>query len=186
MIIEGLIYVVWGWILLAAVPALGYALHWTVMLPSTTAILMCHVAFVRTGSLTRGMLLALILGYLEDVHQGAPTGLLMFCHGVAFAGIYWVSARVSVHGLGGQILVSTLCVIVIDVTTWALLLGVADPLGLRIDAIHRSLWEARWHIVATALMAQPLWLVTNRMFSMVRIDRLMSGRGAKMSELLNG
>lgn len=171
MLFRTLAYLLLGWLLIAAVPALGYRFGVTVMLPATSAVLVTHLAFSREGPLPWGLAVALGLGYLEDLHQGAPMGTLSLAHGLAFLAMRLASARFALRGLMSWTLASTLTIAAIDLVTWGILMVLADRLDISRDGLVHGLWEARWHVLATALVAYPLWLGTDRLFAALRLDR---------------
>jgi hypothetical protein len=172
MLFRTLAYLLLGWILIAAVPALGYRFEITVMLPATTAVLITHLAFSREGSLPWGLAVATALGYLEDMHQGAPIGTLTLAYALTFLGLRWASARIALQGLLTWTLASVAAVVAVDLVTWATLMILAERLGILRDGLNHGLWEARWHVLATALVAYPLWLGVDRLFRALRLDRV--------------
>jgi hypothetical protein len=65
---------------------------------------------------------------------------------------------------------SCVAVILLDLLTWAVLWALAEPLGLRREAVTHALLAIRWHALATLLAAPPIWLFIDRTFGMLRID----------------
>ncbi len=185
MLFRTLAYILIGWLLLAAVPALGLKLGITVMLPSTTAVLLAHLAFSRQGSLPWALSVATTLGYLEDFHQGAPLGTLAFAHGLALVGLRWTAARIAVRGIFSRTMAALATVVVIDLVTWAILMLLADALGFSRDSLLQSLWLARWHILATVLVAHPVWVLVRWSFRILGVDQPppsdVAGRGRSLS-----
>jgi hypothetical protein len=58
----------------------------------------------------------------------------------------------------------------IDLLTWAILMALAEPLNLRREALASSLLDARWHALATLLVAPPLWALIERVFAVLRLE----------------
>lgn len=169
---RALAYLVIGWLFIAAVPGLARVLELTIMLPSTTAVVITHVAFSREEHGTPvGLALSIALGYLEDVHQGAPIGTLALAHGICFLVMRWFAARLALHGILTRSIAAMAAVIVIDLSTWAILFTLADSFGIERDALNHGLWQARWHALATFLCAHPVWLVVDAVLRVTRIDR---------------
>lgn len=169
---RALAYVLLGWLLIAAVPGLARVLELTIMLPSTTAVLITHVAFAREEHPTAvGLAIAIVLGYLEDVHQGAPVGTLALAHGLAFLAMRWVAARIALHGILSRSLAAAGTIALVDLATWAILFVLAQPLGIGREALGHALWQTRWHVLATLLVAHPVWLLIDSLFSLLRLDR---------------
>ena len=46
----------------------------------------------------------------------------------------------------------------------------ADAFTVDRDALVSAFWDVRWHALATALMAPPVWTLTDRFFAALRID----------------
>jgi hypothetical protein len=169
---RALTYLALGWLLLAAVPALAQVLGLSIMLPATTAVLVTHVAFAREEHSTpAGLAVALLLGYLEDLHQGAPVGTLALAHGLAFLAMRWLAARIALRGIASRAAASMLAVLLVDAATWATLFTIADSLGVRRSALSDALWQTRWHALATALAAHPVWMLVDRVLGWLRLDR---------------
>src|SRR5690606_28045300 len=98
MLFRALAYVALGWLLMAAVAGLGHVFELSVMLPSTTAVLLVHLAFAREGELPAKLAIVTVLGYLEDLHQGAPLGILILAHQLSFLALHWAAGRLALHG----------------------------------------------------------------------------------------
>lgn len=172
---RALAYVILGWLLIATVPGLARVLEITVMLPSTTAVLIAHIAFSRDEHPTPvGLAIAIILGYLEDVHQGAPVGTLALAHGLSFLAMRWFSARIAVHGVITRSIAALVAIALVDLATWAILFTLADSLGIQREALNHGLWQTRWHALATFLVAHPVWMLIDTLFSLLRLDRRLS------------
>ncbi|MEZ4453883.1 MAG: hypothetical protein R3B09_30785 [Nannocystaceae bacterium] len=146
-----------GWVLMAAVAGLGHAFALTIMLPSTTAILVCQVAFDRERSLPAGLAVAIILGYLEDLHQGLPTGTLSLSFGLVYLAFAWLSLRVQAEGTIVRAIAAGLACLAADLLTWAILVSLADPLDLSRPALQSGLRTLHWHALATMLAAPAVW-----------------------------
>ncbi len=171
MFFRGLAYVLLGWVTMAAVASVGHVLHLSVMLPSTTAVLLVHLAFAREGTLPAKLAIAAMLGYLEDLHQGAPLGTLMLAHQLAFLALHWASGRLALHGWVSRAAAALVAVALIDLATWATLMALAEPLRIPRDALMSALWQSRWHLLATFLVAHPIWRLTDTLLRSLRIDR---------------
>jgi cell shape-determining protein MreD len=148
-----LIYIALGWLLLAAVGGLGHTLGLTIMLPATSAALVAHVVFGRDLSLPAGLFVAVALGYLEDLHQGTPVGLLSLAYGLACCALVWSSRRLAVEGPVARALAAGVTAALIDLITFALLFAVRRRLGVEGGALVAGLIQARWHALATVLAA---------------------------------
>jgi cell shape-determining protein MreD len=168
--IRAFAYVVLGWLLLAVVGGLAEVLELTVMLPATSAVVITHVAFARSPSLPVGLAVGIALGYLEDLHQGAPVGTLTLAYGIAFLALRWFSGRFHIGGLTMRAMASLGAVILIDLLTLAILAALAEPLGLRREALWSSVSAARWHALATLLVAPPVWALLDRAFAVMRLE----------------
>jgi hypothetical protein len=171
MFFRGLAYVLFGWLAMAAVGSLGHVLHLSVMLPSTTAVLLVHLAFAREGTLPAKLAIAALLGYLEDLHQGAPLGTLMLAHQLTFLALHWASGRLALRGWVTRAGAALVAVALIDVATWATLMVLAEPLRIPRDALMTALWQSRWHLLATFLVAHPIWTLTDSLMRVLRLDR---------------
>ncbi len=169
--IRGLAYLVVGWLLIAIVGGLADVFMLTVMLPATSVVVMTHVAFSRAAPLPFGLALAIAFGYLEDLHQGAPVGTLTLAYALAYLGLSWASGRFHVGGWPTRMLSAFAAVVVVDLLTAGILLGLAGPLELRRDAMLNSLWDVRWHALATALVAPPVWTLFERLFTALKIQQ---------------
>lgn len=163
-----LIYIALGWLLLAAVGGLGHTLGLTIMLPATSAALIAHAVFAArpagpestdAPSLPAALLLAVALGYLEDMHQGTPAGLLSLAHGLACLALVWSRRRLSVEGPVARALAAGAAAALVDLVTFALLLAFRRPLGLDPAALVDGLVLARWHALATVLAAPAVFLL---------------------------
>ena len=68
-----------------------------------------------------GLAIAVTLGYLEDLHQGAPIGVLCMAHALGWLAIYAAARRFTLVGPGSKIMAASLMALGIDTLTWALL-----------------------------------------------------------------
>jgi hypothetical protein len=171
MLFRALAYIVLGWLLLAAVAGLGHVFELSIMLPSTTAVLLVHLAFSREGELPAKLAIATVLGYLEDLHQGGPLGTLILAHQLSFLALYWASGRLALHGWLSRAAAAMAAVAVIDLATWGILMVLAEPMRIPRDALMVSLWQARWHLLATFLVAHPVWLLTEWLLRRLRLEQ---------------
>jgi hypothetical protein len=170
MILRGFCYVVIGWMLVAIVGGLADVLSLTVMLPATSAVILAHVAFSRATTLPSLLAIAIALGYLEDLHQGAPTGTLTMAHALAALALAWAADRLAVTGWATRLLAVALAVILTDALGLAVLLVLADALGARVGAVMASATVLPWHGLATLLVAPSVWVLLDRTFSLLRLD----------------
>ena len=162
-------YLIFGWVLIAIVGGLADVLSLSVMLPATSAVVVTHVAFSRGSSLPAGLAVSIALGYLEDLHQGAPVGTLALAHGIAFLALRWASGRLHLGGWVLRSAAAVVAVVLIDLLTFGTLMLLSEPLGIRREALLIALTDARWHALATLLVASPTWSALERVFSVLRI-----------------
>lgn len=157
--LRALAYVLLGWLLLASVAGLGHSLGLTIMLPATSAVLLVRLAFTRALTLPLGLAVALALGYLEDLHQGTPTGTLCLAHGLAYLLTVWAATRIAVEGPIVRAVACGLLAGAVDLLTLAELLLLAEPLGIDTRALFSAVPAIRWHVLATILAAPAVgWL----------------------------
>jgi cell shape-determining protein MreD len=171
MFFRALAYIVLGWLLLAAVAGLGHVFELSIMLPSTTAVLLVHLAFSREGELPAKLAIATVLGYLEDLHQGGPLGTLILAHQLSFLALYWASGRLALHGWLSRAAAAMAAVGIVDLATWGTLMVLADPMRIPRDALMVSLWQARWHLLATFLVAHPVWRLVTWLLRRLRLEQ---------------
>lgn len=169
-----LIYIALGWLLLAAVGGLGHTLGLTIMLPATSAALVAHVVYGRQLSLPVAVFVAVTLGYLEDMHQGTPAGLLSLAHGVTCLALVWSSRRFAVEGPLARAIAAGVAAALVDLITFALLLAVRRRLGVDASALVAGLIQARWHALATVLAAPGVFFLAER--ALAGWDRLRGHR----------
>lgn len=146
-----------GWLLLAGVAGLGHSLGLTIMLPATSAVLLARTAFARELSLPLGLGVAIALGYLEDIHQATPIGVLCLAHGLAYLLMVWAATRIAVEGPVVRAFAAGLLACTIDLLTFAELMALAEPLGIDPGALLNALPALRWHALATFLAAPAVW-----------------------------
>lgn len=170
MFFRALAYIVLGWLLMAAVAGLGHVFALSVMLPSTTAVLLVHLAFSREGELPAKLAVATALGYLEDLHQGAPLGTLILAHQLAFLALHYASGRLALHGWFSRAIAAVAAIGIVDLATWGTLMALAEPMRIQRDALMVGLWQARWHLLATFLVAHPVWLLTDWLLRKLRLQ----------------
>lgn len=170
-----LAYVIIGWLLIAALGAAAHVFGLTVMLPSSSAVLVAHAAFSGGSTAPIGLAVAICLGYLEDLHFGAPVGTLSLAHGLAFLVMHWAAGRVDLRGWGMRAVACTFATAVIDLATWAILMALADALGARREALTVALLDVKWHAFATLLVAPPLWGGMSALFRVLRLRPAPTG-----------
>ncbi len=169
-----LIYIVLGWLLLALVGAVGHVAGLTIMLPATSAALVAHAVFSRELSLPSAVLVAVSLGYLEDMHQGTPAGLLSLVHGLACLLLFGASQRFAVEGAVARALAAGVAAVLVDLLTFGLLFALRRRLGLELDPLLAGLLLARWHALATVLAAPAVFLLVE--LALGGWDRLLGRR----------
>jgi hypothetical protein len=170
MLFRALAYIALGWLLIAAVAGLGHVFELSVMLPSTTAVLLVHLAFSREGELPAKLAIVTVLGYLEDLHQGAPLGILILAHQLSFLALHWAAGRLALHGWLSRAAAALVAVGFVDLSTFGTLMVLAEPMRIPRDALIESLWQSRWHLLATFLVAHPVWVLTEWLFRRLRLD----------------
>lgn len=168
------IYTALGWLLLAAVGGLGHAFGLTVMLPATSAALVAHAVFTRELALPGAMFVAVSLGYLEDIHQGTPAGLLSLAHGLTCLALAWAGRRLAVEGALARALAAGVAALLVDLVTFGLLLALRHRLGVGTGALVEGLWQVRWHALATVLAAPAVFVLID--LALGGWDRLLGRR----------
>ena len=142
-----------GWILMAAVAGLGHAFGLTLALPATSVVLVTHLAYDRERSLPFGLAVVIALGYLEDLHQGLPTGALALAFALVYLLLAWTSLRLAPTGLVIRAITAGLACLLVDLLTWVILTLLADPLGVAREGLAAGLRTIHWHALATLLAA---------------------------------
>ena len=168
--LRAFVYVVLGWILIAVVGGLAEVFDLTVMLPATSAVILAHVAFSRSMSVPLALSVAVALGYLEDLHQGAPIGTLTMAHALAYLGLRWTAARLALTNWALRALISLAAVVAVDLLTFGVLLAMADVFEMRREVLLGSLARIHWHGLATLLVAPPVWSLIERTMKTFRLD----------------
>jgi cell shape-determining protein MreD len=175
-------WVLVGWLLLAAVAGLAAPLGLTLALPSTTAIVLVHAAFfrpTRDAGLPYGLAIAVVLGYLEDLHQGAPTGVLCLAHALAYVVLHWASGRLALPGIPARAAAAAVTVALIDLLTFATLFGFAEQLELRRETLVVGLQGMHWRMLVTAVAAHPVWMALDLLFTRLGIGEAQSQPGTR-------
>lgn len=162
-----LVYVFTGWFAMAAVAGLAPVLQLSVMLPATSSILLVHLAFSRWSHLHWGLALAVALGYLEDLHQGAPMGVLSTAHAVGWLLLYRASKRFTLVGPLSRVAAATIFTALVDMLTWLLLILLAPALGFGRGALNAAWAQELWHLVATACFVPALWLIADKCINLL-------------------
>ena len=163
-------YLVVGWVLIAVVGGMADVLSLTIMLPATSAVILTHAAFSVGTSVPLGLFVAIALGYLEDLHQGAPIGTLALAHGLLFLVLRWASGRLAISGFWLRAASGLLSAALLDGLTLAILFVLADPLGLPREALLGATGVLHWHALATLLVAPPLWAGLDRLLLALKLD----------------
>ncbi len=168
--LRAFVYLVLGWLLIAVVGGMADVLSLTIMLPATSMVILTHAAFSVGMPLHVGLAVAIALGYLEDLHQGAPMGTLALAHGLAFLMLRWASGRFAVTGWVLRAAAGMVAAVLLDGITLAILFVLGGPLGVP----HQALWGAvavlHWHALATLLVAPPLMAGLDRLLLALRLD----------------
>jgi hypothetical protein len=171
MFFRFLAYVFSGWLLMATVSGLAPVLHLSIVLPATSAILLAHLAFSESGQLHWGLAIAVTLGYLEDLHQGAPIGVLCMAHALGWLAIYLAARRFTLVGPASRVVAATTMAAGIDLLTWILLRMLAGPLGFAPEALDAAWGHVGWHLVGTALFVPAVWILADRFTA--KLDELL-------------
>jgi hypothetical protein len=162
-----------GWLLMAVVAGLAPVFDLTIMLPATSIVVLTYFAFARHGDLHWGLATAVALGYLEDLQQGAPVGVLCLAHSLAYLGLWWLSRRVALRGRMSVLVVVGTAAFALDTLTWAILSALAGPLGISRAGLNATWGLVGWHLLATVLVAPLVWSVIHALIS--RVDRVLEG-----------
>lgn len=168
--LRAFVYLVLGWVLIAVVGGLADVLSLTIMLPATSAVILTHAAFSVSMSLPLGLGVAIALGYLEDLHQGAPIGTLALAHGLTFLVLRWASGRFAIGGFVLRAAAGLFAAVLLDGLTLAILLVLAEPLEVPRAALLGALGVVHWHALATLFVAPPLWAGIDRLLAALRLD----------------
>ena len=189
---RGLLYVAVGWLLTAAVAGLGKTLGITVMLPATSAALLIHMVFragpeghpLEAAPLPADLAAALALGYLEDLHQGLPTGTLTLAYGLTLLAMRWADGRLSIRGPIGRAAMALVACALIDLITWAVLLSLSGPLGLPPGVLDAGLATTHWHALATMLATPAIWAIIDGALRLsLRVSRLLQRPSAPVQRI---
>lgn len=159
-----------GWLLVATTGGLADVLGLTIVLPATSAVVLAHAAFAGERQLVPGLAVAVALGYVEDLHQGAPVGVLSLAFALTWLLLWWTAGRIAVRGWTMRALVSLLAVVLLDAITLLILLVLADTFAIRGESLLAMLVGLRWHALATLLVAPPVWALLHRTFVLFRLD----------------
>jgi cell shape-determining protein MreD len=162
-------YAATAWLLLALVGGLADTLDLSVALPAPGAVLVAHAAFAATGGLASGLGVAAVVGYLEDVHQGAPAGVGVTAHMVAFFVLTALARRVATTRRLARLAVVAICVAVVDLVSVGLLAAFADPFEVHRPALLEGVRSLRWHALVTVLAAEPVWALADRVMRWLRV-----------------
>ena len=168
--LRAFVYVVFGWILIAMVGGLADVFSLTIMLPATSIVIITYAAFSPHTSVHAGLAVAIGLGYLEDLHQGAPVGTLALAHGLAFLLMRWASGRFAITGWIMRAVAGLLAAVLLDAVTLTILLVLAAPLGVPREALWGATRVLHWHALATLLVAPPVWSGLDRLLQALRLD----------------
>lgn len=175
---RGLAYVILGWVLIAAVGSLGHIMHITAVLPSTTIALLLHLGFSgRRARITLvfGLAVALVLGYLEDLHQGGPPGILSLTYGLTYLLVHVAARRFAVDGWRARMAAGVVLCFLTDLCTWGLLSALSGGLKLSTSGLRSGLSLMPWRALETGLIVNPVWLLADLIFPRIRPGR----RGSK-------
>ncbi len=159
-----------GWLLVATTGGLADVLGLTIVLPATSAVVLAHAAFTGERQLVPGLAVAVALGYVEDLHQGAPVGVLSLAFALTWLMLWWAAGRIAVRGWTMRALVSLMAVLLLDALTLGILFVLADALAVRGESLLAMLGGLRWHALATLLVAPPVWALLHRIFTVFRLD----------------
>lgn len=168
--LRGFVYLMLGWLLIAVVGGMADVLSLTIMLPATSIVILTHAAFSVGMPLHTGLAVAIALGYLEDLHQGAPMGTLALAHGLSFLVLRWASGRFAITGAVLRAAAGMVSALLLDGITLLILFTLAGPLELPREALWGAVGVLHWHALATLLVAPPLWSGLDRLLLALRLD----------------
>jgi len=168
--LRSFVYIVVGWLFIAVVGGLADVFSITVMLPATSAVIISHVAFSRESSVPVSLFVAVALGYLEDLHQGAPLGTLTLAYALSYLALRWASARIALTGWARRGLVALVAVVLVDLATFGVLIAMADVFEIGRDVLVELLFGIHWHALATMLVAPPAWALLDRTMTVLHLD----------------
>lgn len=168
--LRAFVYLVLGWVLIAVVGGMADVLSLTIMLPATSVVILTHAAFSQGTSVPLGLFIAIALGYLEDLHQGAPLGTLSLAHGLSYLVLRWASGRLAISGFVLRAAAGLVSALLLDGLTLAILFVLADPLELPREALLGATGVLHWHALATLLVAPPLWAGIDRLLGALKLD----------------
>jgi cell shape-determining protein MreD len=143
-------------------------MHITAVLPSTTIALLLHLGFSGRRArltLTFGLAVALVLGYLEDLHQGGPPGVLCLAHGLTYLLVHFAARRFAVDGWRARVGAGIVLCFLTDLCTWALLSSLAGGFKLSTAGLRSGLALMPWRALETGLLVNPVWLLADTIFS---------------------
>lgn len=169
-------YVTFGWFLLAVGGSLGHIAGVTAVLPATSVPVVLHLAFTpgrARPSLPYGLTVAVVLGYLADLHQGGPPGVSALAHGCCYLGAHFLARRLVLVSWRARLGATLLYGLALDLVTFVILAVTSGPLGLSLAALVSGLSLVPWRAVLTALLAQPIWSVLDAVSS--RLGRAAAG-----------
>ncbi|MCX4242094.1 hypothetical protein [Paraliomyxa miuraensis] len=168
--LRAFVYLMVGWILIAVVGGMADVLSLTIMLPATSVVILTHAAFSQSTTVPLGLFVAIALGYLEDLHQGAPIGTLSLAHGLCYLVLRWASGRLAITGFVLRAAAGLVSALLLDGLTLAILFVLADPLGVPREALLGATGVLHWHALATLLVAPPLWSGLDRLLVALKLD----------------
>jgi cell shape-determining protein MreD len=141
-----------------------------------------HAAFfrpTRDAGLPYGLAIAVVLGYLEDLHQGAPTGVLCLAHALLYMILHWASGRLALPTIATRAAAAAAAVAILDLVTFATLFGFAEQLELRRETLVAALQGTHWRMLVTAIGAYPIWLVLDAVFLRLGVGEATSHPGGR-------
>ena len=144
---------------------------------ASSALLIARFSHAQGPVVTADDPTAVALGYLEDLQQGAPVGVLCLAHSLAYLGLWWLSRRVALRGRASVLVVVGSAAFALDTLTWLVLSALAGPLGISREGLNATWNLVGWHVLGTVLFAPLVWSITHSLTS--RVDRVLEGAPAQ-------
>ena len=169
-------YGVWGWFWIAATASISHVAGLTIFLPMLSVVVLAHSIFeTEDPPLVESLAMAVMLGYLYDLHHGHPTGVMTLGHVLAVFGLRWAKVRLLFAGGASMAMLSGAAAGMILLISLLPVWIFQVRLGLTFESYFVSWDRVAYQAVATALLAYPLdWLTTVVWSRMRRIVRPFS------------
>ncbi len=161
--LRGFFYLFLGWVIILVVGGLAAALGLTIMLPVPAAIVLTHLLTEDRAAPPVGLFVAMSLGYVVDVHQGAPVGASSLAYGIVFLLARPAIMRLSLRGWFARGLVCACLAVALDLGLWVVLALLSEWLQILPGALDDGFSMFPWRALATALLVPPLWVILDWM-----------------------